>query len=342
MTKTRKITYIVLLFVVAALLVLGGLYDLTIDSTLYNPDNLVARVFESVGIFPPFVFIGCTLATLFYLLDEKKKGYLWKRALCVAGTAAAYFVFGYMAINETSLSISWLPYVVGVAVAAVSTPLTIYILSRVPSETRRRLFVFLLFASIVCIIANILLVNIMKFIWSRPRYREMAAAGDFDIYSPWYVINSFSMHGHHSFPSGHTASASALFILCALGEVFPEYKEKQGTIAFIVGLYNITMAYSRILLGAHFLSDVTAGFAITFITYAVTRYFYFKHFPIADISGENMTEEIEDTENAETSTDAEETPNGEEDAVKDTEETQNDATTSETEPQTDGESGSEE
>ncbi|MBQ9370183.1 MAG: phosphatase PAP2 family protein [Clostridia bacterium] len=342
MTKTRKITYIVLLFVVAALLVLGGLYDLAIDEALYAPDNIVARIFESVGIFPPFVFVGATLATLFFVLDDKKKCYLLKRVLCVAGTATAYFVFGYMAINETSLTISWLPYVAGIGAAAVFAPLTLWILSRVENGTRRRLLVFLLFGTIIAFVANLLLVNVLKFIWSRPRYREMVAAGNFDIYSPWYVINSFSLHGHHSFPSGHTASACSLFVLCALGEVFPKYREKEATIAFIVGLYTITMAYSRIVLGAHFLSDVTAGFAITFITYAVTRYFYFKHFPIADILGENMTEEIEEAENAETSIDAEETPNGAEEAVNDTEETQNDATTSETEPQTDGESGSEE
>jgi len=313
MTKTRKITYIVLLFVVAALLVVGGLYDFVIDDTLYNPNNIIAQIFESIGIFPPFVAVGATLATLFFLLNEKKKGYRLKRVLCVAGTALAFLVFGYMMINETGLTISWLKYVVGVAAAAAFTPLTLYIISRVPDETRRKLFVFLLFATIVCIVANLILVNVLKFIWSRPRYREMAATGDFDIYSPWYVINSFSMHGHHSFPSGHTASAGALFVLCALGEVFPAYKDREKVTAFIAALYTVTMAYSRIVLGAHFLSDVTAGFAVAFVTYAVTRYLYFKFMPVEEILSGGKTEECSDTVEVAEEIPEEKSESGEED-----------------------------
>ena len=287
MTKARKITYIILFFVVAALLAVGGAYDLTIADELYAPENVMAQVFESIGIFPPFFIVAAMFATLFFVLNESKSYYLLKRIACIAGVAAAYAVFGYMAVSETGSTSSWLPYAVGAACAAVLTPVTLWIFSRVQSETRKKLFVFLLFATIVCAIANLLTINALKFIWSRPRYREMSATGDFTIYSVWYHINAFSLHGHHSFPSGHTASASALFTLCALGEVFPKYKEKETTIAFIVALFTFTMAYSRLVLGAHFLSDVTAGFAVTFVTYAVTRYLYFRLKPLEEMLSED-------------------------------------------------------
>ena len=276
MTKSRKITYIVLFFVVAALFVLGGLYDLEIAHALYGPSNIMAQIFEGAGIFPPFLIWSVTFALLLFLIDPAKRRRVLKQVGCVAGMVASWFVFGYMAINETSIEISWLPYVMGAIAAALFTPLTLYLVGRIEAEKKKKWLIFFGFASIVCILSNIILVNLIKYIWGRPRFREMAAAGDFSIFANWYKINGFTLHGHHSFPSGHTASAGALFTFCALGEVFPEKREKEKSTAFIVGLYTFTMAYSRIVLGAHFLSDVTAGFTISFLTYAVTRYIYFK------------------------------------------------------------------
>ena len=40
-------------------------------------------------------------------------------------------------------------------------------------------------------------------------------------------------------------------------------------------MYIFTMAYSRIVLGAHYLSDVTVGFLIGYVAFIVTRYLYF-------------------------------------------------------------------
>ena len=120
-------------------------------------------------------------------------------------------------------------------------------------------------------------INVLKYIWGRPRYREMMADGDFALtaFTPWYKINGFTLHGHHSFPSGHTCSAANLLVLCALGEVFSEQEKKTTMYAFFCAVYIFAMAYSRMVLGAHFLSDVAGGFFIGFLTYAVARYVYF-------------------------------------------------------------------
>jgi len=300
MTKTRKIAYGAVLAVVAVLFVLGGLYDMDISNAVYSPENFAARLFESIGIFPPFVIVGATFSTLFFLLNEEKKAYLLKRIACVAAVAVAYFVFGFMAINETGASETWVALVVGGGTALCLTPINLWLMSRVKKEILRKLFVFLLFGTIVCVLADILIVNVLKYIWGRPRYREMLTDGDFSIFSAWYHINGLSLHGHHSFPSGHTASASAFFVLCGLTEVFPEYKKKESFLAFVAAFYTFTMAYSRIVVGAHFLSDVTAGFLIGFVTYAVTRFIYFRHFGVPSKEAESVKEEPVLTESAET------------------------------------------
>jgi len=294
MTKARKIRYVVVFCIIAVLLTLGGLFDLSLAERLYSPNIVMAQVLEGVGIFPPFFIFAATFALLFFVIDEKKRYPLLKKILCAAITAVAYFLYGFMAINETVLAVFWLNCTVGAAAALVFTPLTLFLMSKVKADRRKDLAIFLIFASIVCVIADILIVNGMKFIWGRPRYREMVVDDDL-IFSPWYHLNGFSLHGHHSFPSGHTASAGALFVFCALGEVFPNWKEKEGFLAFVAALYTITMAFSRMVLGAHFLSDVTAGFAISFVTYAVARYLYFKmQSPVHSAIDEGKSDETEE------------------------------------------------
>lgn len=277
MTKERKIGYGVLIGIVTVLLVLGSLFDLQIAQTVYQPTNIMARLLESVGIFPPFVFVGATFAVLFYLVtDEDKKGTL-KKVLCFAAVILTYLVFGYMA-SETYVNVLWGRAIFAVVASGALTPLTLLFFRNRKRTELKRFCIFLIFASIVSVVASLITINVVKFLWGRPRFREMVADGDiyFSAFTPWYKPNGFTLHGHHSFPSGHTCAAATLLSLCALEEVFPEAENRKQTIAFIIGLYIFSMAYSRLVLGAHFLSDVAVGFLIGFVTYAVARYFYFE------------------------------------------------------------------
>ena len=71
----------------------------------------------------------------------------------------------------------------------------------------------------------------------------------------------------HSFPSGHT---STIFIVAlVLGVFTPKIKFFYLLIAFIVG-------FSRIVVGAHYFTDVLGGIAIAFIGFKVTVSFFEK------------------------------------------------------------------
>ena len=276
MTKTRKIIYVGVFAAVAVLLVLGVFFDKSIANAMYQPENIMAIIMECAGIFPPFIFVSSAFIVLFLLIKQEDKRRILKKTLCGVAVVVSYFLFGYFATEQLFTSV--VPrLLVGVGSAVLFSPIT-YLVFRNSSEERlKRLAIFLVFAALVSVISSLISVNVIKYIWGRPRYREMMAAGDYDLaaFTPWYQVNGFILHGHHSFPSGHTCSATNLLVLCALGEVFPEAEEKKGTIAFICVVYIFAMAYSRMVLGAHFLSDVTGGFLVGFVTYAVTRYIYF-------------------------------------------------------------------
>jgi len=68
----------------------------------------------------------------------------------------------------------------------------------------------------------------------------------------FHLVEGIKIYKYHSFPSGHTSTAFAVFSILALIMIPSKYRFLAVLTAFLVG-------YSRIYLGQHFLPDVTAG-----------------------------------------------------------------------------------
>ena len=134
-------------------------------------------------------------------------------------------------------------------------------------------------------------INMIKSHFHRVRFREMVAyshglidangiscRGDADMprdwikdsmffaYTPWYKIGEefVLFSDSNSFPSGHTAAAAFSMLLPALAA-----KMKNGVKlfipAFILGFgYTVAVGITRLVMGAHYLTDVAAGAMIMF------------------------------------------------------------------------------
>ncbi len=88
-------------------------------------------------------------------------------------------------------------------------------------------------------------------------------------YFPIDEIENVSLHiGYNSFPSGHTFSAFALFILLVLITDKKSYK-----ILFFI--LPVLVAMSRVYLGQHFLEDVILGATLGFLHSFIIYYIFF-------------------------------------------------------------------
>ncbi len=76
---------------------------------------------------------------------------------------------------------------------------------------------------------------------------------------PLHLVDGVKILSEHSFPSGHSGTAFALFLCLAS---FTDKKSLQ----FGAFLISVTIAYSRMYLSQHFLPDVIAGAVIGTIT----------------------------------------------------------------------------
>ena len=94
------------------------------------------------------------------------------------------------------------------------------------------------------IVFSKILAQSMKFVFGRMRPSHLKES---DQYGFMFFETASSLH---SFPSGHTTAAFALFT--TLSVLFPKY-------FYLWLLFALTMAFARIGVGDHFLSDTIAG-----------------------------------------------------------------------------------
>ena len=89
-----------------------------------------------------------------------------------------------------------------------------------------------------------IIVDLLKVIIGRPRPKLLFSAGSYEF--SWIGLSA----DHWSFPSGHAATAAAL--ATALWCLWP-----QPVLFYVVGA--ALVAISRVVMGAHYLSDVVMG-----------------------------------------------------------------------------------
>lgn len=108
-----------------------------------------------------------------------------------------------------------------------------------------------------------LLCDILKIIVSRARPTLYFADQQYGFY--WFKFKAV----YWSFPSGHTSTITG--VMLALSLLYPRYFLSFLSFAFIVSI-------TRVLINAHYLSDIFAGFYLSSITVLLLyRYFLYNH-----------------------------------------------------------------
>ena len=265
------------------------------DYISYNGFGLF---FEAIGSAPMFGMIVVACAILFWAFWRRNDKLKWLALLAVVGaTVGCYFIlhdlFKYTAefigaelypadhgkYVHAAKELASTPYISALC-AVVGLGLACGVIAlwkRVNPETNRRM-VWWVFA-IVGTMACYLVVHFVKSPIGRVRFRTMNYLGDFSYYTPWYVINGkrnlledtfnivLASDNCKSFPSGHTFSAGMVYTLLALPYLSPKCNKRwvKALLYCLTVLYTGLVALSRIVVGAHYMSDVLFGGTIAFL-----------------------------------------------------------------------------
>ena len=114
------------------------------------------------------------------------------------------------------------------------------------------------------LITSGLLTQILKHVVGRPRPNYASLDNSFE-------FNFFNLSSEfHSFPSGHT---STIFVVALVTSFFlPKLKY------FFISLAGV-IAFSRIVVGVHFFTDVLGGITVSYLGVKLTKLFLDKRFP---------------------------------------------------------------
>lgn len=256
MLKKYRTEIIVFYVLAAAATVVASFFDLKIDIALNDPSNPFAVWLYRTGEFPSRLICPIAGAVIFRCTDKKAVAAIGA-ALCLGGSAyMGYYIGKHFFVEEYRMAFSLL-WGIGFGVAALYAVRFV----TVPDEFKRPLFTAAIIGAGV-MTAQLLTVDIMKNLWGRVRFRDLLSSGSCDGFTAWFVING--KNGNKSFPSGHTAGAGMSYLLMLLPFIDKKREKYRAVYFWCPFIYTSAVALTRLVMGAHYLSDVTVGGVIAF------------------------------------------------------------------------------
>ena len=303
MNKAKKhlLFWIPFAVIFIGLLVIASIYDLQISQLLASKDlvdgnyvsvNIFGRIFKVIGELPLYIFLLFAAEVIFTesFKVNKKPLRIFLQVLFTVGGIVAGFV-GYYKIGKYLSQINPTAYgflyeevymfIIYVILASILQVVLQYILSKKYRELCSKLLPFAIIILITAALSQAI-VHGIKPIAARERfraiywfdYRGIETQG----FTPWYIINgnakeiadSLGVKKTYftSFPSGHTAAAGICYSLMFLPSFFEKLNNKKyrWLFAFVPTLITGIVALSRIVVGAHYMSDVLFGGTFAFIS----------------------------------------------------------------------------
>lgn len=254
-----------------AMMVIGSVWDYPISRALYNQSSVLGLFFAAFGEYPAALGFAAAGAMLISARNREKRlrGILQVLAGCVlllfGASMAAVLPTGYLHISPG----------LSAAIGLACTALAAGGILRLCRDADRGTVLRVAAVFLLVVFADILVVNLIKIPWGRPRMR-LVAVDERVCFLPWWqpgtdlrdalVAAGVAAEEFKSFPSGHTANASALMLLCLLPKLSSKLEGRQ-TALFLTGfIWAALVALSRIIMGAHYLTDTMAGFAVGLIS----------------------------------------------------------------------------
>ncbi len=268
-------------------LVAGSAFDLAISNALYDPSNALAVAIEAYGEFPVTALASVAGISFARAALAGRAGMTGVTpgtvALLVLGLGMFAGADAYMTYE--ALLVLDAPVVLIALVNLLLLGLVNYIVCRVTPDAERGALIRYALLALFVVAVDAALVFGLKEVWERPRMRliqsawGVAGGGSVD-FQPWWqmgcdlrdqlVAEGAAKDDFRSFPSGHASnSACALALLAALPLLNPALGRVRSRLFWSGAAVCAFVSWGRIVIGAHFLSDVTFGFAITFVAFLV-------------------------------------------------------------------------
>ena len=260
---------LVLAGIFAAAMTVFTFFDLPLEKLLYTGSNAFGEMMKIAGILPTSlagIFFGLAL-----VVTGPQAGRRCSSAIVGIAALVLFTAFNLLCIYQLNRK-SMLPAAIGCcAWIAASVQVNRRITARGDGAGLRKAAII----ALCSITAAVLGQTAIKLLFNRPRFSALADPdSEFRYWFYHYPIQADS-----SFPSGHASQAALSFLLLYLQYFDARLRKKSWNIAFFVFALAVVLGtmLSRVMLGDHYLTDVTAGCALTMGVTLASHYLVEKH-----------------------------------------------------------------
>lgn len=287
MIKKRHF-YIVIGILLAGFIV-GSFLDLQINQALYSQGNMFGVIMAAFGTYPCYAGLSFTAGGLLITSLKKKDLHIVWRIISWFLVALGYGLSVYLgskdvpSVNGFDNKQLLLPTMaINVFIFAGFGALGFLVCKKGDMNT---LWIALMVMAVIFILALIPTSYLIKLVIHRPRYRFVVNSGEIAFHNWWesygaykeYVAEEHTLYGHlitkeefKSFPSGHSGSAAIMMMVLPYLSIFFKKLKGKETMMFYIGFaWTLLMMFSRMLVGAHFLTDTCMGALIVTVVYYI-------------------------------------------------------------------------
>lgn len=275
--SSQMLFHIMLLLFFGLLFVIGTFNDEAIAKAIYMPDNLPALIVTTLGIYPYFASVVLFMGALYERAVHSGQGKAVKVLLCAVCAAIALGTgfAGALALVSKDCLGGMFPflnknYPVIAAISAVAAYPLFFVGYHFAKKSEDKQLAKKLITLIIIQAIAFGLMEVLKFVFCRPRYRIAVQGFEGIGFVPWYTkfqgaagfVAALGLEStdFRSFPSGHSIlSISCIYILLSLVWLFPKLRKRQNLLCCAGLLFGMLVMFTRMMLGAHYLSDVSAG-----------------------------------------------------------------------------------
>lgn len=258
-------------------LILGSIFDLEINTALFDLKNPFGLVVSSFGMIPGYGTLAFFGGLLCYLIRKKDNFKTWLKVIfyilgfAMLGVSIYFLGKDVFSINGFyNEKIYWLGFVImGVLMAPVFC--LGYWFGKF--NKNEKMWIIIIVMAVTIFVALVPGVTLFKSIMHRPRYRFAINEYHVAFFNWWERCGDYenimkstglAKEEFKSFPSGH-AAATMCGMICLSYLPLVNEKLKKYQLFFFYGAFawGLVVMFARSLVGAHFLSDTCFGALIT-------------------------------------------------------------------------------
>lgn len=279
----KRFYYVPLFIVFITTLIIGSFSDFQINSVIYNQSNQFGIFMAAFGEYPGYFLIAFfgsyMLATAFKTFKSPKNASFFINLFAgVIAVVLSTYYQGHAIECVNGYDFKGLMKLLGYGIGLVLMipPIVIGFISGLKSKNES--FWQIALAFLLTITITIIVITVVKGILHRPRFRFLVSQSEVTFKNWWeafpdyksYVVGNVTSEEFKSFPSGHVGTGTMVLCMPYLPLLI---KGKNSCKTFIILsiisiLYPPLLAFTRMLCGAHFLSDVSVGGLIGTIVFS--------------------------------------------------------------------------